>query len=58
LAAVSDGRGHLYVNIEDKSEIGEIDAMVAIRCLDEGIDIPACRTDYLLASSRNPRQFI
>jgi len=37
---------------------GEIEAMVAIRCLDEGIDVPACRTAYLIASSRNPRQFI
>jgi superfamily II DNA or RNA helicase len=35
-----------------------IDALVAIRCLDEGIDVPACRTAYLLASSRNPKQFI
>ncbi|RVT38503.1 DEAD/DEAH box helicase family protein [Sphingobium algorifonticola] len=37
---------------------GETEAMVAIRCLDEGIDVPACRTAYLIASSRNPRQFI
>ncbi len=38
--------------------VGSIDALVAIRCLDEGIDIPACRTAYLLASARNPRQFV
>lgn len=38
--------------------VGTMDAMVAIRCLDEGIDVPACRTAYMLASSRNPRQFI
>ena len=37
---------------------GETEAMVAIRCLDEGIDVPACRIAYLIASSRNPRQFI
>lgn len=37
---------------------GETKALVAIRCLDEGIDVPACRTAYLLASSRNPRQFV
>jgi superfamily II DNA or RNA helicase len=37
---------------------GIIDALVAIRCLDEGIDVPACKTAYLLASSRNPKQFI
>lgn len=37
---------------------GETEAMVAIHCLDEGIDVPACRTAYLIASSKNPRQFI
>ena len=35
-----------------------INALVAIRCLDEGFDVPACRTAFLLASARNPRQFI
>ncbi|MHA7630831.1 DEAD/DEAH box helicase family protein [Corallococcus sp. M7] len=37
---------------------GRIQAIVAIRCLDEGVDIPPVRTAYILASSRNPRQFI
>lgn len=37
---------------------GETQALIAIRCLDEGIDVPACQTAYLLASSKNPRQFI
>lgn len=32
--------------------------LVAMRCLDEGVDIPAARIGYLLASSSNPRQFI
>jgi superfamily II DNA or RNA helicase len=31
---------------------------VAIRCLDEGVDIPSVRTAVILASSSNPRQFI
>jgi superfamily II DNA or RNA helicase len=39
-------------------KLGIIDAMVAIRCLDEGIDVPACSTAYILASSRDPRQFV
>ena len=39
-------------------KIGSTHALVAIRCLDEGIDVPACSTAYLIASSRNPRQFI
>jgi superfamily II DNA or RNA helicase len=29
-----------------------------MRCLDEGVDIPAIKTAIILASSRNPRQFI
>jgi superfamily II DNA or RNA helicase len=32
--------------------------LVAMRCLDEGVDIPDARIGYLLASSSNPRQFI
>ena len=37
---------------------GFIQVLVAIRCLDEGVDIPAARRAYILASSTNPRQFI
>jgi superfamily II DNA or RNA helicase len=37
---------------------GSIQVLTAIRCLDEGIDIPSCETAFVLASSRNPRQFI
>ncbi len=44
--------------ILENFRIGIIDAMVAIRCLDEGIDVPACSTAYILASSRDPRQFV
>lgn len=37
---------------------GDLEYLVAIRCLDEGIDIPETRRAYFLASSTNPRQFI
>ena len=37
---------------------GDIQCLVAIRCLDEGIDIPEIRRAFILASSSNPRQFI
>lgn len=36
----------------------DLRALVAMRCLDEGVDIPDARLGYLLASSSNPRQFI
>lgn len=32
--------------------------LVAIKCLDEGVDIPAVDHALILASSRNPREFI
>lgn len=37
---------------------GGLNGLVAIRCLDEGVDIPATRRAFILASSSNPRQFI
>jgi len=39
-------------------ERGHLQGLVAIRCLDEGVDIPAIQTAVILASSSNPRQFI
>ncbi|MBD1850956.1 DNA phosphorothioation system restriction enzyme [Cyanobacteria bacterium FACHB-502] len=39
-------------------ELGELPGLVAIRCLDEGVDIPAIQTAVILASSGNPRQFV
>lgn len=35
-----------------------IDAVVSIKVLDEGIDVPACRSAYLLASQSSDRQGI
>lgn len=42
----------------DRFTDGELQALAAIRCLDEGVDIPATQRAFILASSRNPRQFI
>lgn len=33
-------------------------AIVAMRCLDEGVDIPMAREAYILASSGNPKEFV
>ncbi len=43
--------------LSDFSE-GKLQALVAMKCLDEGVDVPSTRTAYILASSSNPREFI
>lgn len=43
--------------LRDFSE-GSLQALVAIRCLDEGVNIPSISRAFILASSTNPRQFI
>jgi superfamily II DNA or RNA helicase len=37
---------------------GELQALIAMKCLDEGIDIPSVRTGVMMASTQNPRQFV
>ena len=37
---------------------GSYQALVAMRCLDEGIDIPQAKIGVILASTGNPRQYI
>ncbi|MBE9040182.1 DNA phosphorothioation system restriction enzyme [Oscillatoriales cyanobacterium LEGE 11467] len=44
--------------LRHRFESGQLQGLVAIRCLDEGVDIPAIQTAAILASSSNPRQFI
>lgn len=53
-----------HENSEEREKIlkdlreDNLDGVVAIRCLDEGIDLPDVRMAFILASSTNPRQFI
>lgn len=35
-----------------------IQAIVAIKCLDEGVNIPGIRTAFILASTTNPKEYI
>ena len=37
---------------------GKIDGIVAIRCLDEGVDVPATQRAYIMSSTSNPKEFI
>jgi superfamily II DNA or RNA helicase len=39
-------------------DAGIIQALLAIKCLDEGVDIPSTKTAFILASSSNPREFV
>lgn len=44
--------------ILDAFNKGDIQILVAIKCLDEGVDIPSTKTAYFLASTSNPREFV
>lgn len=46
------------VKILNAFQKGEIQVLVAIKCLDEGVDVPSTRIAYFLASSSNPREFV
>ena len=44
-----------------KTEFDEgesLQALIAIRCLDEGVNIPSIRKAFILASSTNPKEYI
>ena len=51
-------------NLEERQEIkkyfksGQYQVITAIRCLDEGVNIPGIKTAFILSSSRNPKEFI
>lgn len=45
-------------NIKEDFASGIIQALVAIKCLDEGVNIPAIKTAFILASSTNPKEYI
>lgn len=57
-------RFNAEINFRDREQIlkqfdtGEIEVLVAIKCLDEGVDVPSTRVAYFLASTSNPREFI
>ncbi|MEA5510347.1 DNA phosphorothioation system restriction enzyme [Crocosphaera sp. UHCC 0190] len=44
--------------IRQQFERGDLQGLVAIRCLDEGVDIPEIQQAVILASTGNPHQFI
>ena len=44
--------------IKEHFEQRMINAMVAIKCLDEGVNIPCIKRAFILASSTNPKEYI
>lgn len=45
--------------IKSRFESGDdLQAMVAIKCLDEGVNIPNSKIAFILASSTNPREYV
>ena len=42
----------------DSFKNGDVQFIVAIKCLDQGIDLPLCDSAIILTSSRNPREYI
>lgn len=42
----------------DFAEGTHLQALVAIRCLDEGVNIPSIRTAFIMASSTNPKEYV
>lgn len=53
-----------YGGISEREKIledftsGHIDVLLAMKCLDEGVNIPTAETGILVASSGNPKEFI
>lgn len=42
----------------DFAEGKHLQVLVAIRCLDEGVNIPSIKTAFILASSTNPKEYV
>jgi len=60
-------KSHTFTSAENKKDReyvldtfskGDIDAITAIRCLDEGVDIPQLRRAFIISSGTNPKEFI
>lgn len=49
----------IRASIKEQFQCGDrLQAIVAIKCLDEGVNIPGIRTAFILASTTNPKEYI
>jgi superfamily II DNA or RNA helicase len=52
------------VSLNDRQKIldqfanGEIQVLVAVKCLDEGVDVPSTHMAFFLSSTTNPKEFV
>ncbi len=46
------------LSILSRFDKGQIPAILSMRCLDEGVDIPAAHISYFISSGNNPREFV
>lgn len=46
------------LSLLDKFSSGSIQSLVAMKCLDEGVDVPSAKTAIIMASTSNPREYI
>ena len=44
--------------ILEKFASGRLHAVVAMKCLDEGVDVPSTKSAFFMANSTNPKEFI
>lgn len=51
----AEQRDRLKVEFDEGESL---QALIAIRCLDEGVNIPSIRKAFILASSTNPKEYI
>lgn len=51
----ADERKRIKADFDDGDHL---QAVVAIRCLDEGVNIPSIKTAFILASSTNPKEYV
>jgi superfamily II DNA or RNA helicase len=52
------GGGSERKNIENHFKKGDYQVLLAVKCLDEGIDIPTADRAIIMASSTNPREYV
>lgn len=46
------------INLLNHFSNGSIQVLVAMKCLDEGVDVPSAKTAIIMASTSNPREYI